>query len=437
MDKRVLSAGTIGTALEWYDFNLYSTASALVFAKLFFPGEDAVLGTLASFATFAVGFFFRPLGGLIMGNLGDRVGRRQVLMITLVLMGSATTLIGLLPTYGAIGIWAPIALVVLRALQGMGAGAEYAGAIALTTEHATQRRRGFFGSIPAMGIGLGNIAATGSFALVAMLPEDDFLAWGWRIPFVLSVLVVGFGLLIRMRVPESEAFENAKRHGKVARVPVLELVRTAPKPLLLTFLANIGPNVAGYIPSVFALTYLTQHVSSDESLGLNALLIANIAGLVVTPLFGALCDRVHRRVVYLGGALFCAVLAFPFFWLLDTGTAVGVAAAILLMLTVGDGAMLGSQPALLAEAFPTRVRYSGIALSRELSAALIGGTAPLVATALYAAGGQAPWLVSCYMLALFVLSAVGAGLIKETYRHRISHPGDEVPSGTADPEPTR
>lgn len=411
MDRKVLSAGTIGTALEWYDFNLYSTASALVFAKLFFPGTDPILATLASFATFAVGFFFRPLGGVLLGNLGDRLGRRQALVLSLVLMGAATTLIGLLPTYSALGAAAPVLLVLLRVLQGMGAGAEYAGAITLTTEHSTQRRRGFFGSIPAVGIGLGNIAATGAFALVAMLPEERFLSWGWRLPFVASVVVLAFGLYTRYRVPESEVFAAAKNSGAVARVPVWELVRTAPKPLLWTFLANVGPNVAGYVPSVFSLTYLTQQAGVDESIGLNALLVANIAGLVVTPMFGALCDRVRRRKVYLGGAAFCALMSFPFFWLLDTGTVVGVAAAILLMLTVGDGAMLGAQPALLAEAFPTPVRYSGVALSRELSAALIGGTVPLVATALYQAAGRGPWLVSTYMLALFLLSVVGARMI--------------------------
>ncbi len=423
MNKRVLSAGTIGTVLEWYDFNLYSTASALVFARLFFPGDDSVLGTLASFATFAVGFFFRPLGGVLLGNLGDRIGRRTVLMISLVLMGTATTLIGVLPTYGSIGFWAPVLLVILRAVQGMGAGAEYAGAIALTTEHSVERRRGLFGSIPAMGIGLGNIAATGILALVSSLSEEDFLYWGWRLPFLASLVVVGFGLIIRLRVPESEVFEATRKRGGIAKVPMLKLVRTAPKPLFLSFLANIGPNVAGYVPSVFSLTYLTQQVHADKSIGLNALLVANTTGLVVTPIFGALCDRVNRRAVYLSGALFCALTSFPFFWLLDTGTALGVTMAILLMLTVGDGAMLGSQPALLAEAFPTQLRYSGVALSRELSAALIGGTAPLVATALYQAGGKSPWLVAIYMLVLYAVSGLGAALLGAQRRYRI---GDEV-----------
>lgn len=430
MRKRVLAGGTIGTALEWYDFNLYSTASALVFARLFFPENDPVAGIMASFATFAVGFLFRPLGGIILGNLGDRLGRRQVLTVSLLLMGTATTLIGVLPPYSVAGVWAPILLVALRAIQGMGAGAEYAGAIALTTEHSAERRRGFFGSIPAMGIGLGNIAATGAFALVSLLPDDDFLSWGWRLPFLASIVVAGFGLFIRFGVPESAVFEAARRGGEVPRVPMLELVRTAPKPLFLAFLANIGPNVAGYLPSVFSLTYLTQQVHADKGIGLNALLIANIAGLFVTPVFGALCDRVNRRTVYSAGAAFCAVTAFPFFWLLDTGTALGVTAAILLMLTVGDGAMLGSQPALLAEAFPTRIRASGIALSRELAAALIGGTAPLVATVLYQAGGMRPWLISTYMLVLFAVSGLGALVLGSLRRYRMD---DAVPIQHSDP----
>lgn len=420
MNKKVLSAGTIGTALEWYDFNLYSTASALVFAKLFFDGGNEILGTLASFATFAVGFFFRPLGGVIMGNLGDRFGRRYVLVLALVLMGSATTLIGLLPTHQSIGILAPILLVLFRIVQGLGAGAEYAGAIALTTEHSAQRKRGFFGSIPAVGISLGNIAATGAFALMSMLPEDDFLSWGWRVPFVVSIVVVGFGVYLRLGVPESETFEQMRKGGSLARVPVVELFRTAPKPTLLAFLANVGPNIAGYIPSVFSLTYLTQQVGADESIGLNALLVANILGLGVTPIFGAICDKVHRRTVYVSGAVFCAAMSFPFFWLFDTGTIVGVTVAILLLLTVGDGAMLGSQPALLAEACPTHVRYSGIALSRELSAAVVGGTAPLVATALYQAAGQSSWLISTYMVVLFLISGLGARLLTDKYRHRLA-----------------
>lgn len=414
MNKRVLAASTIGTTLEWYDFTLYGLASALVFDKLFFPDGSDTFATLASFATFAVGFFFRPVGGVIIGHFGDRIGRRTMLFVTLGLMGTASTLIGLLPTYAVIGAAAPVLLVLLRILQGFGSGAEYAGASLMTTEYAGPRHRGLFGSFPVAGNGVGMLTATGVFTAISSMPDAAFLAWGWRIPFLLSVVVCAVGLYIRLRIAETPAFEAARKTDKLAKTPLAEATRHGSgRTVGLAFVANFGPNIAGYVPSVFALAYLTDRVGVAGSVGLAAVMIANCVRLFTPGVFGGLSDRIGRKPVYMGGSLFCAALSFPFFWLLDTGSAVLVALAIVAMLGIGDGAMLGPQPAFYTELFGANVRYSAIALSREFSAAVAGGTAPFVAAALVGLTGGSPWLMAAYMCALFLLGAGATSRLRE------------------------
>lgn len=430
MLRRVVSASTVGTALEWYDFTLYGTAAALVFGKVFFSSQDPLVGTLASFATFAVGFVARPIGGVLFGSWGDRSGRKLMLVVTLSLMAASSTLIGLLPDYDTIGVAAPIVLVVLRVLQGLGSGAEFAGSTLMAAEHAPDHRRGLFAAIPAAGNAMGVILASAVFTPFTLLPDEQFLSWGWRVPFLLSVVIVGVGLYIRLRVPESPAFESTRQAGATASLPLATAVRTAPRRLGLAFLANIGPNVASYVPAVFALSYIANDLGLPESVGTVGLLIANLVKLVTLPLCGALSDRFGRRPVFISGALLCAVLAFPFFWLLDTEHVLLIWLALTLVLTISNDMMLGPQASMLAEQFDTRTRYTGVAVTRELAGAAVGGTLPFAATAILGATGGASWGISVLMIGLSVLAALGAFLLPETAGGRLVH--KEVSAG---PEP--
>ncbi|MGV0743443.1 MFS transporter [Mycolicibacterium sp. XJ870] len=413
MIRRVVSASTVGTALEWYDFMLYGTASALVFGRVFFPDSDPAVGTLASLATFAVGFFARPVGGLLFGHFGDRYGRRLILMITLIVMAVSSTLIGLIPSYGSIGVAAPALLVLLRIFQGLGAGAEYAGGSLMAAEHAPPGRRGFFAAIPPTGNALGVILAALVFTPFTWLPEDAFLSWGWRIPFLVSILILPVGLYIRFRVDETPAFEkNVAEKGEQQIAPLITVVKTAPKPLLFGFLLSIGPNVATYVPSVYALTYITDNVGMAAAVGTVGLMIANTIKLVTLPLSGWLSDRLGRQQVFISGAVLCAVAAFPMFWLMDTGNALAVWLAMVVVLTFANDLMLGSQAAMLAEQFDTKVRYTGIAFCRELSAALAGGTLPFIA-AFLTSRTDGTWAISSVMVIMCVIAIFGASQTKD------------------------
>lgn len=415
MIRRAVSASTVGTALEWYDFMLYGTAAALVFGRVFFPDNDPVVGTLASLGTFAVGFFARPVGGLLFGHFGDKYGRRVVLMITLILMAVSSTMIGLIPSYGSIGVAAPALLVTMRILQGLGAGAEYAGASLMAAEHAPPERRGFFAAIPPTGNALGVILAALVFTPFTWLPEDDFLTWGWRIPFLVSLLILPVGLYIRFRVEETPAFtENVEKEEKAA-APVIAVVKTAPRSLLAGFLLSVGPNVATYIPSVYALTYITDNVGMAAAVGTIGLLIANVIKLGTLPFSGWLSDRFGRKPIFIAGAMLCAAAAFPMFWLLDTANVLAVWFAMVLVLTFANDLMLGSQAAMLAEQFETKVRYTGVAFCREMSAALAGGTLPFMAAFLNDRT-HGTWAISVLMIVMCLI-AIGGALATKDRRH--------------------
>lgn len=413
--NRATIGATVGTALEWYDFSLYGTASALVFPAVFFPTEDPAVATLASFATFAVGFFARPIGGLIIGNLGDRYGRRQMLFVTLVLMGISSTLIGVIPSYAAIGVAAPVLLVALRVLQGFGAGGEYAGATLLAAEHSASSSRGMNAAIPGAGNAAGALLATGVLTLLSTtLSPEAFLAWGWRVAFLLSIAVSVTGIVIRLRVSESPEFTESKAAGRAPRVAVTELFRTAGRKIPLAMLASIGPNVASYLPSVYALTYLTTSVGAPAWIGLTGILIGNVLKLGTIPLAGWISDRVGRRPVFLAGAIGAAVLIYPFFFMLDTGTPVVVWAALVMIFTFCNDAMLAAQSGFMSELFEVRYRYTGVTFSREITGAIVGGTLPFVATWLTTAAGGESWLVALYCLVLLALAALGMYLLPET-----------------------
>ena len=423
--RRVLLASAVGSALEWYDYFIYGTASALVFGELFFPKLDPAIGTLAAFLTFGVGFVARPLGGLVFGHYGDRLGRKPVLVITLLLVGGGTFLIGLLPTYASAGVWAPILLVALRLVQGFGAGAEYGGAVLLAVEHAPPGKRGFFGSWPPIGVTIGNLSASAVFAFFSALPRDQFLAWGWRAPFLLSVVVIAVGLYIRMRVSETPVFSAALTEKKPLRAPVVHAIMHHPKEFLVVLGARLAENGLGYLFPVFTLNYLTKQLGMPKSTVLTGLTVAYLVSLITIPAFSILSDRIGRRPVYMGAAIFSALLAFPFFWLVLTQNAVLVWIALILALAVGVAGMFGPQAAYFAELFSTRSRYSGFAFARELGSVLAGGPAPFVSAALVLMAGGKPWGVAVYIMLLSVLTAVALYFGPETYRSDLHAEADE------------
>jgi len=415
--RRIALASFAGTTIEWYDFFLYGTAAALVFNKVFFPTFDPLTGTLAAYGTYAVGFIARPLGGAVIGHYGDRIGRKSMLVLTLVLMGAATFLIGLLPTYDQIGLWAAVALVALRLIQGFGVGGEWGGAVLMAVEHAPEGSRGFYGSWPQIGVPAGLLLSTGVFSLFARLPQDQFLSWGWRVPFLLSIVLVGIGLYIRLSILETPAFEKLKESRREARQPTLEVLRHYPKQVLLAMGARVAENGSFYIYSVFSLTYATQYAGVDRNVVLNSILIASACDAVAIPLYGALSDRVGRRPVYLFGAIMTAVFAFPFFWLIGTGQPRMVLLAMLGAFLLSHGAMYAPQAAFLSEMFGTRVRYSGASLGSQLASVLAGGLAPLIATALMANYGRNA--VAFYLIAMAAVTIVSVAVAAETMRSDI------------------
>ena len=408
-------ASMVGTTIEWYDFFLYGTAAALVFNRLFFPTFDPLAGTLAAFATYSVGFVARPIGGIIIGHYGDRTGRKSMLVLTLVIMGVATFAIGLLPTYAQIGPWAAFALVTLRLAQGFGVGGEWGGAVLMAVEHAPAGARGFYGSWPQIGVPAGLLLSTAMFALFARLPEDQFLSWGWRVPFLMSILLVGVGLIIRLRIEESPAFTRLKEARIEARRPVVELLRTQPKEVILAMGARLAENGAFYIYTVFVLVYGTEKVKLDRQTVLNGVLIAAACALVAIPFCGALSDRLGRRPVYLFGAGVTALFAYPLFWLLDTGSTPLVWLALVAALVFAHSPMYGPQAAFLSELFGTRVRYSGASLGSQLSSVIAGGLSPFIATALlpYGRGALASYII---VMALVTIVAV---LVASETRHEV------------------
>jgi MHS family shikimate/dehydroshikimate transporter-like MFS transporter len=417
--RRVMMASAIGSALEWYDFFIYGTAAALVFSELFFPKFDPQVGLLLSFASFGVGFFARPFGGMFFGHLGDRIGRKPVLVITLMLVGIGTFLIGVLPTYDSLGIWAPIMLVSLRLIQGFGAGAEYGGAVILAVEHAPTGKRGLFGSFAATGVNIGLLLATGVFALVSRLPTEDFLNWGWRIPFLLSLILIVVGFYIRSRVSETPVFSEIAAKSKAARAPLRDAFVKHPREFLVVLGARFAENGLGYLYPVFTLSYMTKQLGLAKSMVLNGIMLAYAISLATVPMFSALSDRIGRRPVYGGAAVFSALFAYPFFLMVGTGSQALIWLALILAISIGVSGMFGPQAAYFAELFGPNLRYSGFASAREIGSILAGGPAPFLAAWLLGQGNNEPWLVAAYMVTLALLTAVALYFGPETYRRDI------------------
>lgn len=415
--KKVAAASFVGTTIEWYDFFLYGTAAALVFNKLFFPNVSPAIGTLAAFATFGVGFFARPVGGIVFGHYGDRIGRKTMLVITLTIMGLATFFIGLLPSYDSIGLLAPLLLVVLRLLQGFGVGGEWGGAVLMAVEHAPPNRRGFFGSWAQLGVPMGLLLSTVIFRIFSgITTEDQFLAWGWRVPFLLSIILVGVGLYVRLAILESPAFRQVQETQTEAQMPIIEVLRTYPKNVLLAMGMRISENGAFYIFTVFVLSYVTEELGLSEDAALNGVILSAVIGLGAILFWGWLSDRVGRRPIYLIGAVFSLLFAFPFFWILNMKSVALIWLAIVLAVNIGHDAMYGPQAAYFSELFGTRVRYSGASLGYQLASVLAGGLSPFIAAALLNWAGGAAWPVALYMAFMALISVVAVLLARETYR---------------------
>ncbi|WP_205869367.1 MFS transporter [Mycobacterium colombiense] len=404
----------IGTTIEWYDFYLYATASALVFKPLFFPNISSTAGTLASFATYAAGFGARPLGAVLSGHFGDRLGRKAVLVGALVVMGLVTTAIGALPTYAAAGLLAPALLATLRVVQGLAVGAEWGGAAVLSVEHAPPDRRGFFGSFTQLGSPAGMLLATSVFFLVRKVTGPTFLTYGWRIPFLLSVFLVGIGLFVRLKLTDAEIFERLKRRDELARLPIVEVLRTDSRNVVITTglrLSQIGLFV---LLTTYSLSYLQDSFGRGSAVGLIAVLVSSALGLLSTPGWALLSDRVGRRPPYLFGALAGVVALVLFFLAAGSGSALWVVLAIVFGVNVVHDAMYGPQAAWFAELFGTRVRYSGASLGYQIGAVLSGGFAPLIAASLLVVGGGRPWLIVAYFAVLAAITVAAAYAARET-----------------------
>lgn len=414
--RKVSLGSVLGQMMEWYDFNLFGLSAALVFPAVFFPDSSPLFGTLASFATLGVGFFARPVGALIFGPLGDRIGRRSVLLITIVLMGAATVLIGLVPSTATIGVAAPILLVLLRLLQGVAVGGEQSSAALMMVEHAPGNRRGFFAGVMCGGEYIGQFLATGLFAaLSSILSEEDFLSWGWRVPFVLSALIALVGLYIRRQVDDSHEFIKAKNEGRLVESPVRELFQGHRQKLVIVALLRIFENSMNYIISVFALSYAVRNVGVEEGVATTGLLIGAALAIGMIPAFGALSDRLGRKKVFGFGVAFLVLFAWPFFLMLQTGQSVIVIVAFVAAYLFGISALTGVEYAWVSEMFPTGVRNTGVSIGFQFGAIFGGGIAPFIAAALLAAGGGQLWLILGYIAVLAVGAVTAIRMAPETY----------------------
>ena len=412
--RTALLASLVGTTIEWYDFFLYATAASLVFNQAFFPDQSSFVGTMLSFATFAVGFLVRPIGGFVFGHIGDRIGRKRTLALTMFLMGGATALMGVLPTAAQIGVLAPILLLLLRVVQGFALGGEWAGAVLLAVEHSTPKKRGFSGSIPQVGLALGLALGTGVFAFLQVaMPEDAFLTYGWRIAFLVSVVLVIFGVVVRLKASETPSFEKLQSDEQRSSVPIKEIFRPPMlKTTVLGMLSRWGEGAAFNTWGVFAISYATATLHFEK---VPVLVVVTASALLMAALLsvsGMLVDRFGAKVVYGTGIAAYAVAVFPVFALFNTGSMVAYTVGMVVVFGVIHAWFYGAQGTLYASLFPTRIRYTGLSTVYQLSGVYSSGLTPLILTALIAAGGGSPWLACSYLVGTAVISVIATWLLK-------------------------
>ncbi len=416
--RKALTAAVSGSFLEWYDFNLFGIAAGLIFPRIFFPGASPTAGLIESFGAFAAGFVMRPVGAVFFGHFGDRLGRRRMLLVTVAIMGGCTFLIGLLPTYGAIGVMAPVLLVLLRLIQGFGIGGEFGGGALVALENAPSGRRGVMGSVHQLGTPAGLLAATGIFALIQFLPEDQLMSWGWRVPFLLSGLFLLVALYIRRALPETEAFSRDSQ--PVQRMPLFALLRQHPRNVILSVGARLADAVTYNVINVFGIAFATRHLGMDKQVMLTGFVIAAAVEIAIIPVIGALSDRIGRRPVYAFGIVVCGVLGFGYFPALASGNTLLAWLAIVIMLAVGTGCMFAIQGTLFAEMFSTHTRYTGMGVAYQASALIGGGPTPAIAAGLAAVFLQSYWPVAIYLAAVCGISLICILLARETYQSSLT-----------------
>ncbi|MDM5286134.1 MFS transporter [Peribacillus frigoritolerans] len=417
--RRILIASLVGSSIEWFDYFLYGTVSALVFNQLFFVNEDPTIGLLLSYASFALAFFIRPFGGVIFSHIGDRIGRKKTLVITLSLMGVATFGMGLLPTYQAVGIWAPILLITLRLVQGLGIGGEWGGALLLAVEYAPAEKRGLFGAIPQMGVTIGMLLGTAALSIMTLLPENAFMTWGWRIPFIFSALLVFFGLWIRKGIDETPSFKKVKESGEVPKLPIVETLKNYWREVLIAVGAKVVETAPFYIFSTFVVSYATSNLGFSRTATLTAVMIATIITTILIPIMGNLSDKIGRKKLFIGGTIGMALFAFPYFWLLQQKSVLLLIVATVIGLGVIWAPITAVLGTMFSEIFDAKIRYTGITLGYQIGAALAGGTAPLVATALLDRFNNSYVPVAIYIIFASVLSLAAIWAVKDRSNQKL------------------
>ena len=417
--RRVLVASLVGSSVEWFDYFLYGTVAALVFNQLFFVTDDPAFGTLYAFATFALAFFIRPLGGVIFSHIGDKIGRKQTLILTLSLMGSATFLMGVLPTYAQIGIWAPVILILLRLIQGLALGGEWGGALLLAVEYAPKEKRGFFGSLPQMGVTIGMLLGTIAVSIMTLLPDESFISWGWRVPFILSALLVIFGLWIRKGIEETPSFQKAQQKGKIAKLPIADTLKYHWREVLIATGAKVVETAPFYIFSTFIVSYGTQNLDFNKTTVLMSVTVATIITTILMPVMGSLSDKIGRKVLYVGGSILMILYAFPYFWLIHQGNVILLFLATIIGLGIIWAPITAILGTMFSEIFSANVRYTGVSLGYQIGAAVAGGTAPFVATALLIAFDNSYIPVALYIIFTAIVSLIAIWTVKDRHNQEL------------------